>query len=962
MSLRKSFWRSIFILGLCVGLEAQGGRWRLGPENLIEPKGWGVTEKVAIGDGENRTWFWSSGWGISFYPGQDMPDAQTSKELRLGKTAGGKCFWGLTFHFSKPINRFRFTVPRCSNLELGSGDVYLQYSTDVDPKTKELWRHGVKSSGYQKGGGIEPKQLDWVELPKPVNVLRMSFVFEGFVGNMQFYDGVDDGGVLEYGVPVLPVEQMTTVQMIPDARRAANVYRTGEALRAFIEVGPKLLAEAPVLVAADLGRGGERIFPTSVLGTGYLAELSDLPAGIYQLRIRLKSEGQIKTANGPRIIRVHPARVLTWAQTRQSPFGIVAIDGVDRLNVLIDGPKVGRLTGIHRLRGGSTTWCLANPAPNVYNLGGDRKEQTLEDIETGFIRGHSLAFSPGWTVDEKRQKPGDWGGHYPPKPEHLKDYAEYCRRLATLTKGWYEPEFEIWNEPNSMPYGSFKGTFDEFVALCRTAAETILAVNPQARMILGTCGDTDLAFIERLLRAGLSKTYRLVDIHPYRHTNQGPEDGLLMDINRLKHVINKYGDKQGIVFSETGWPTDPHYTGGNACYEPVSYYQQACFFSRTMLISVAAGVERVNFHILTDWASDNPKDAEANFGLIDARGEPKHSLCGLATTARHMEQTKFLGMMKGLPGYHYAWVWQTPWEKDAALLTVWCDTAMVKKGEIRWVPLPGEPSVAEDLWGERPGQDRLRKVNGRWEVLPGEDPIFIYLPIQSAPKDLAPLPFDLRPWQHRKITASVVKDKPMTIDGDLADWKELPFEISIGRNTGAGAMGFAGIQEGGAKKQVIETTSRFGVAYNDQGLFLAVHVRTDKPMKNDHELWWVWAGDCVRLFMGTVSSREFPYMSENQFQFALAPVTKGTGPAQVVNIGYETPRKVGMGDLIPGAKLVSKAVKDGWVVEALVPWDYFGKRPKAGEVWGFDIEAGGLMWNGAQDDWTNPLRWGELEF
>ncbi len=103
-------------------------------------------------------------------------------------------------------------------------------------------------------------------------------------------------------------------------------------------------------------------------------------------------------------------------------------------------------------------------------------------------------------------------------------------------------------------------------------------------------------------------------------------------------------------------------------------------------------------------------------------------------------------------------------------------------------------------------------------------------------------------------------------------------------------------------------------------------------------------------------------MSENQFQFALAPVTKGNGPPQVVNIGYETPRKVAMGALIPGAKLVSKAVKDGWVVEAMIPWSYFGKQPKAGDVWGFDIEAGGLMWNGAQDDWTNPLRWGELKF
>jgi hypothetical protein len=922
----------------------------MGSENTIDPQDWGVTEKLVIGDGEQQTWFWTSAWGITFHPDQNMPDTQTSKELWAGKTAGGKCHWGMTFHFTKPISGFRFTTPKCSRIDLGGGDAYLEYTTDVDPNGKEIWRYGARSPGYQKSGGIEPSQLPWVDLAKPASKLSLTFVLEGFVGTLQFFDGVDDGGILEYTVPILPVEQMTQVTLLPDRSKEAYVFTTVDTLRALVDVGPNPLPDSPTIEAVDLGRNRTVTFPTSPLGNCYLADLVELPTGIYQLQVSLKTPAGKKIVPGRRILRIHPARALTRAQELESPFGIVAIDRL---------PSVGKLTGIHRLRGGSSTWCIANPSKDVYTLDWDVKKQTEEDLQYGFVRHHSLAFSPGWTVDEKRQKPGDWAGHYPPKPEYLKDYAEYCRRLATRTKGWYSPEFEIWNEPNNMPYGSFKGTFEEFVAICRTAAETILAVNPQARMILGSTGDADIGCVERLLRAGLSEMYRLIDIHPYRHTDQGPEDGLLMDINRLKKVIAKYGHNQGIIFSEIGWPTQPHYTGGNACYEPVSYFQQACFFSRTMLISIAAGVERVHFHILSDWQGNNPQDAEANFGLIDAQGEPKHSLCGLSTTARHIEGTTFLGTMK-TPDFHHTWVWRTPWEGNAVLLTVWCDTPMVKKGEIQWVPLPGRPITAEDLWGQRPGEDRLRNVNGRWEVLPDEDPIFIYIPASAAPENLAPLPFDLRPWQHRRTSAAPLTGETIAVDGELSDWGELPGEISSGRSTGAGAMGFAGIQE--QRQGTSERASHFGVSYGAEGLYLAVKVNTDLPMKNDNELWWVWAGDCVRLFMGTVSSQEFPYMSENHFQFALAPVTNGSGPPQAVNIGYETPQKVAMGALIPGAKLASKALKDGWVVEAMIPWSYFGKQPEPGEIWGFDIEAGGLMWNGAQDDWTNPLRWGELRF
>jgi len=386
----------LFTVFVCT-LVSQAARWRNGPENVVEPKNWGVTEKLVIGDGEAQTWFWNSGWGITFLPDQNMPDDQTSKELWVRKTAGGKCHWGLAFSFAKPISRFRFTTPKCSNIDLGGGDVYLQYTTDVDAIPKEIWRYGTKSPGYQKSGEIQPKELAWVDLAKPVRKLVLNFVLEGFVGNMQFFDGVNDGGVLEYFVPTLPVEQMTQITLIPDRSKDAYVYTTNDAIRAVIDIGPSALAESPVLEAVDLGRNKTLSFAASAFGDGYLADLATLPTGIYQLQVALKTPAGKKIAPGKRIMRIHAARVLTRAQELKSPFGIVAIDRM---------PTVAKLTGIRRQRGGSSTWCLANPSKDVYLLDWDVKKQIEDDLQYGFVRHHSLAFSPAWVVDPKQVKPG----------------------------------------------------------------------------------------------------------------------------------------------------------------------------------------------------------------------------------------------------------------------------------------------------------------------------------------------------------------------------------------------------------------------------------------------------------------------------------------------------------------------------------------------------------------------------
>jgi hypothetical protein len=271
-------------------------------------------------------------------------------------------------------------------------------------------------------------------------------------------------------------------------------------------------------------------------------------------------------------------------------------------------------------------------------------------------------------------------------------------------------------------------------------------VNPEARMVLGSTGDADAGYIARLLQAGLSKKYRLVDIHPYRHSNQGPEDGLLVDIRRVRKAIADHGDNQGIVFTEVGWPTQ---LGDAPGYQAVTQLQQAHYFSRTLLISIAAGIERVHLFMLRDWGGD-PKEPEHNFGMITCAGEPKLSIPAVATSTRHLEGATFLGRAAEAPEFHHVWYWRNPWMPGAVLATIWCDTGMTK-GELQWVRLPTEPLATEDLWGGTPGSDRLRREDGQWKVRPGEDPMFVYLPKAALPTDLTELPIAMRPWHLRRL-------------------------------------------------------------------------------------------------------------------------------------------------------------------------------------------------------------------
>lgn len=917
---------AIVVLALLGGL-AGAAQWEFGGASSNEVTGSGTAAapaELAIGRAASPT-LWSNADGVAF-------EKNPAGQLISRKIAGGRAVFDLKFHFEQPLDQIRFTTPNLRGVDFSNGGCRFLFSVD-GMDFQEMVVLNAASGKYRQGGDLAPVAGDWIGVPENCRDLVIRMEFDGYAGIAEWFG---NGGILAYSSRH-GGKARATVTIHPDHAAMGFLY--------FPEDRPYFSCdgdEVDTVTVVDLGRGGAaRGLVLTRMGGRLLAELPELESGIYEIRFLKGCE----LLDARRIGIVPHPRNLDFAAKRRSPFGIVGISrrGGFRESAKLDGPAIGRMLGVHQERTGCAAWCEAGaegPGKITFPPAGDFAETVIAD---GILRRGNLAWSPSWAVDPARVKHGEWPGHYPPRPEYLSEYAAFCQAAAEHYRGIIIPEYEIWNEPNNEPYGSFKGTFDEFVAMSRTAAEAVHAVQPEARMILGTTGDSDVGYIVRLLKAGLSKHFALVDIHPYRHTNQGPEDGLLGDITRLRRAIDRYGDRQGIIFSEVGWPTTRIDTPS---YQRVSEFEQAVFNTRTLLISLAAGVERIHFHMLEDWGSD-PDCPEHHFGFFRLDGSPKLAAVAMGAATRLLEGAEFLGRAE-TPEYLHVWYWRTPLIPDGVMATVWSDAQRLPDAPL--VTLPGKPRLVSDVWGATPVAGRVAASGDGVTVKPGADPLFLLLET-AKPDGIKPLPPDLRP-NPVKRALSKRGGRPSPVD-----YGKLAFAMIPAQSTRA--MAGAGIGDSApAIGETPENVGSFDSWYDESGFTIAVNVRSGKPMKNDQSGWWLWAGDSLRLFMGNSAEN---FLDGNLHQICIAPTTAERRPDAVL-ISYDASSGLTAGDRVQ-AEITATDTPEGWAMAVTIPWSFFGAVPKPGDVWRFDLALPGAMWNNRKGDkWNNPAEWGEIQF
>ncbi len=254
-------------------------------------------------------------------------------------------------------------------------------------------------------------------------------------------------------------------------------------------------------------------------------------------------------------------------------------------------------------------------------------------------------------------------------------FATYAKALV-LHYGQQVKEVEVYNEYN--------GTFSTgpcarkpacYAELLRYTYQAIKSVRPDVTVVGGAVFSADMSWFKQLFADGALAYMDAVSDHPYAPLDLvSPEvQGLEEEMQKLQGLIRQYnhGVAKPIWITEIGWPS---------CLLHVSERTQADYLVRSMVLSQAAGVQKILWYDAVNDGSDTT-NIEQNFGLLrqpDAMGRytPKPDYVAYAVLIRELANRSFLGRENVFPGIYdmrysgnLRLFWSTPFSQSVSLST-----------------------------------------------------------------------------------------------------------------------------------------------------------------------------------------------------------------------------------------------------------------------------------------------------
>ncbi|MCX7718465.1 MAG: beta-galactosidase [Candidatus Sumerlaeaceae bacterium] len=205
-----------------------------------------------------------------------------------------------------------------------------------------------------------------------------------------------------------------------------------------------------------------------------------------------------------------------------------------------------------------------------------------------------LCYGAGWrntegpSTEEERE---EWGRYVETVVQRYKGHAQY---------------WEVWNEPNILPFWRPVPDPAAYAALLKVTAERARKANPQVRLVAFTTAGFDLPFIERVLQLAGTDCFDAVSYHFYRAKN--PEELTVEEVDKFRLVLERFGKRCPIWVTEMGVTTD--------FAEGVSEELQGVNLVRQILLLAGAGVERVFPFTLRDNPSDPGGEWGTKLGLV----------------------------------------------------------------------------------------------------------------------------------------------------------------------------------------------------------------------------------------------------------------------------------------------------------------------------------------------------------
>lgn len=272
-------------------------------------------------------------------------------------------------------------------------------------------------------------------------------------------------------------------------------------------------------------------------------------------------------------------------------------------------------------------WSVVEPAPGQWDWEAmDRALRSYAENDIALMA--ILCYGSAWD-----------GGRAPVTDAGREDFGRYVYETVRRHRAAVH-EWEIWNEPNILPFWAPKPDAADYAALLRVAFAQAKAADPGCTVIGGATAGADLDFVREIFEHGAGDAFDVLSYHSYG--NRPTREALEAEARGLREILAEHGRADAPLWlSEHGIFTGP---GG------VAERDQARDIVRSALWRLNAGVERVMYLSLRDWHGTEEATGRDFWGFLTSTGEPKESFYALRTLAHAIRERPLAGEVHLGPG------------------------------------------------------------------------------------------------------------------------------------------------------------------------------------------------------------------------------------------------------------------------------------------------------------------------
>jgi hypothetical protein len=152
--------------------------------------------------------------------------------------------------------------------------------------------------------------------------------------------------------------------------------------------------------------------------------------------------------------------------------------------------------------------------------------------------------SPPKTPDELAQYAAALVGRYGPNGTFWTDYPSLPR---IPIRSW-----QIWNEPNIVPFWKVQPFGADYVAVLRAARQQILALDPGAQIVIGGLVNDSWNALQKVYDAGGAGLFDVMAVHPFTKD----VGGVVTILRKVRRVMAAHGDgAKPLMVTELSWPS-----------------------------------------------------------------------------------------------------------------------------------------------------------------------------------------------------------------------------------------------------------------------------------------------------------------------------------------------------------------------------------------------------------------------